>query len=384
MKLIFNLLLVSLLGMGTMYAQENVTYQRPSPEILSLADYQRPPSVMLNQDKSWMVLSYRSTYKSLDELNQEEVRLAGLRINPVTNISSTTTYVNNIKLKKLGSDEEIQVSGLPQQVRISNTSFSPDGSLLAFTHTTGTGVELWVVELATAQARKLSEADLNANMGMPYSWYKDGSKLLVNKLPTDRAKLIDSSKDLPTGPIVSTSGGQVSQLRTYQDLLKNPQDEANFETLAQSELYTVDLNGKQEKFLDKAIYGMQAFSPDGQYLMVTTIKKPFSYVVPLYSFPQETAVYDLQGNLVKVVNEVPLNEIQPKGFSSTRKGKRGMYWRGDKAASVYYVEALDEGDASKKVEYRDELFSWDAPFDGQPVSLTKVADRFSRVIWGDQ
>jgi len=384
MKIIFKLLLIFFLGAGAICAQENIAYQQPSAEILALADFQRPPGVMLNQDKSWMVLSYRSTYKSLDELNQEEMRLAGLRINPVTNISSTLTYVNNIKLKKLGTTEEVQVAGLPEQPRIAYTSFSPDGKLLAFTHTTDTGVELWYVDLAMAQARKLSDADLNANMGMPYVWYKDGRKLLVDRLPNNRAKLIDSSKDIPTGPIVSTSGGQVSQLRTYQDLLKNPQDEANFETLAQSELYSIDLNGQQTKLLGKAIYNQTSFSPDGQYLMVTTIKRPFSYIVPLYSFPQETAVYDMQGKLVKVVNEVPLNEIQPKGFSSTRKGKRSMSWRADRPATLAYVEALDEGDASKKVEFRDELFSWDAPFSGQPESLIKVADRYSRVIWGDK
>jgi hypothetical protein len=35
-----------------------------------------------------------------------------------------------------------------------------------------------------------------------------------------------------------------------------------------------------------------------------------------------TTVYDMKGNTVKVVNEVPLNEIMPKGFSSVRTGKR--------------------------------------------------------------
>ncbi|PRD49332.1 S9 family peptidase [Sphingobacterium haloxyli] len=368
---------------GLLHAQESVTYQKPSEEILALADFKRPPSVMLSPDKQWMVLSYRATYKSLEELNQQEVRLAGLRINPITNISSRVTYVNDIRLKRLGDDGEVEVSGLPEHPRIANMSFSPDDKFLALTHTAADGVELWVVELETAQARKLTDTDLNAAMGRPYTWYGDGNALLISKLPTERPALIDSSKDLPIGPIVSTSDGQISQLRTYQDLLKNPHDEANFETLAQSELYTVNLEGQQSKFLDKALYDQYAFSPDGQYLLVTVIKRPFSYVVSLRSFPQETTVYDLEGNPIKVVNEVPLNEIQPKGFSSTRKGKRHMYWRGDKPASLYYVEALDGGDASQVATYRDELFSWEAPFDRNPVSLVKVTDRFSNVIWGD-
>ena len=39
--------------------------------------------------KDHMLLSYRNTFKTLAELNQSEVRLGGLRINPVTNISSS-------------------------------------------------------------------------------------------------------------------------------------------------------------------------------------------------------------------------------------------------------------------------------------------------------
>ncbi|WP_140937349.1 S9 family peptidase [Sphingobacterium lumbrici] len=365
-------------------AQEHVTYQQPSSEILTLADYQRPPTIRISEDKSWIVSVYRSTYKSLDELTQEELRLGGLRINPLTNISSTATYSNDLKIRKTGEKTDIPVSGLPEQAKIAHISFSPDSKVLVFTHTTTQGVELWCVELSTAKAKRLTADNLNANLGTPYTWFKDSSKLLIMRLPGDRKQLIDSSKDLPLGPIVSTSTGQVSQLRTYQDLLKNPQDESNFETLVNSELYIVDLNGQQTKFMDSDMFVQESFSPDGRYLLVTTIKRPFSYVVPYSQFPQETKVYDLAGTLIKVVNEVPLTEIQPKGFSSTRKGKRSMGWRSDKASSLYYVEALDEGDATKKVEFRDELFTWEVPFSSLPTSLMKLADRYSGVLWGDE
>jgi hypothetical protein len=57
-----------------------------------------------------------------------------------------------------------------------------------------------------------------------------------------------------------------------------------------------------------------------------------------------TTVYDMKGNTVKVVNEVPLNEIMPKGFSSVRTGKRDMMWRSDAPATLVFTEALDGGD----------------------------------------
>ncbi len=94
-------------------AQENVTYQKPSKEILELADYQRAPSVNMDSKKEYMLLSYRNTYKTLDDLNQEEMRLGGLRINPITNISSSVTYINNLKLRKVKDKNEIQVKFTP-------------------------------------------------------------------------------------------------------------------------------------------------------------------------------------------------------------------------------------------------------------------------------
>ncbi|HEX7869935.1 MAG TPA: S9 family peptidase, partial [Chryseobacterium sp.] len=211
-------------------AQENITYQKPSAEILKLADYDRPPSVLTNSKKDWVIFTYRPTYKTLDDLNQQEMKLGGLRINPVTNISSSITYSNNLTVRKMNDKTEIQVKNLPVNPKITNTSFSPDEKKLAFTNTTDKGVELWVIDLETATAKKITKDNLNANLGNPYTWMKDSQSFLIKVLPENRGQLIDSSKDLPTGPIVSTADGKVSQNRTYQDLLKNPQDEKNFET----------------------------------------------------------------------------------------------------------------------------------------------------------
>lgn len=362
-------------------AQENITYQKPSPEILKLADYERPPSVLMNSKKDWIVFTYRPTYKTLEDLSQQEMKLGGLRINPVTNISSSITYLNNLKVRKTAEKNEIQVKNLPSNAKIAYTSFSPDEKKFAFTNTTSKGVELWIIDLETATAKKVTADNLNANLGSPYVWYKDSQSLLIKTLPQNRGTLIDSSKDLPTGPIVSTSDGKVSQNRTYQDLLKNPQDEKNFEILTSSDIYKVDLNGNLSKIKEKDMYAGLSFSPDGNYLMTTTIKKPFSYIVPLSRFPMTTTVYDSNGNVVKIVNETPLNEIMPKGFSSVRTGKRDMGWRSDMPATLVYTEALDGGDQSKTAEYRDEIFTWEAPFTSAPKSFFKTKQRYEDVSW---
>lgn len=380
-KLLFS---VSIIFIGlTSFAQENLTYQKPSKEILELADYERAPSVLMDTKKEWMLLTYRNTYKTLDDLNQEEMRLGGLRINPITNISSAVTYINNLKVRKIKEKNEIQVQGLPQNPKLTNLSWSPDETKVAFSNTTTTGVELWLLDVALAKATKLTEANVNANLGNPFNWFNDGQSILVKMIPKNRPALIDLKKELPKGPIVSNSEGKASQNRTYPDMLKNKTDETNFENLVTTELHKVTLNGNSSIYKPADMYIGESFSPDGNYLMVTTIQKPFSYIVPLNRFPQKSIVYDLSGKAIKTVNEVALNEIMPKGFSSVRKGKRGMNWRSDKPATLNYVEALDEGDQAKKVDFRDEVFLWDAPFTNNATSLLKTPQRFAGIIWGN-
>lgn len=365
------------------FSQENITFQKPSSSILALADFQRAPSVSMDSKKEYLLLSYRNTYKTLDELNQEEMRLGGLRINPVTNISSSVTYINNLKIRKISDKNEVQVSGLPENAKITFVNWSPNEKKITFTNTSSTGVALWCIDVATAVATKITDYNLNANLGSPYNWMNDNETLLVKMLPQNRNALIDVKKELPKGPTVSISDGAKSQNRTYPDLLKNKIDEANFENLVTSELYKVSLSGRTELFKKSGMYVGESLSPDGNYIMLSTIQKPFSYIVPLSRFPSQSVVCELSGKEIKVVNEVPLTEIMPKGFSSVRKGKRNMSWRTDKPATLSYVIALDEGDQSKKVAFRDELFLWKAPFVSEPTSMMKTQQRFNTIIWGN-
>jgi dipeptidyl aminopeptidase/acylaminoacyl peptidase len=381
MMKILNLLACFVLTLH-LFSQENLSYQKPPKEILDLVDFERAPSVWLDSKNENIVFGYRDTYKTLEDLNQDEVRLGGLRINPSTNISSTITYLTNLKVRKFLAKDLIQVRNLPQNPKIAHPTWSPDEKMLAFTHTSSEGVELWVLDIEKAEARKISTGFINANTSSPFAWFKDSKSLLVKMLPSKRLQMKDPSKEIPKGPTVSVSEGEKAQNRTYQDLLKNPTDEQNFFALVQCELVQIDLNGSSSVWKTQDLYTSFSFSPDGNYVLVTSLKKPFSYLVPYQRFPMSQVVYTAKGELVKEVNAIALSEVLPKGFMSVRTGKRNMEWRADKAASLYYVEALDGGDAEKNADFRDELFSWDAPFTGNPTSLLRLKQRFSSITWG--
>lgn len=366
------------------FGQENLTYQKPPQSILELAEAPLAPSIQIDSKGKNIVFLYRSNFKSIEELSETEMRLGGLRINPVTNIGSRTRYFINLKVR-VGQDGNIQdVNGLPENGRFANFSWSPNQKYMAFTNTVTSGVELWVLDIENAKAKKLSQANLNANMGRPFTWFKDSNSLLVTTLPENRKDLIDTKEAIPTGPTVSVSeAGVEAQNRTYQDLLKNKNDEYNFELLTQAELHKINMDGSSSLWKKSDMYRDVSFSPDGNYVMVTTIKRPFSYLVPYYRFPSTTTIYKANGDFVNTFLEVPLIEDLPKGFMAERTGKRDVNWRNDKSATLVWTEALDGGDPENEVPFRDEVFMQDAPFTGNITSLLKTKDRFRYIQWGN-
>ena len=240
------------------------------------------------------------------------------------------------------------------------------------------------MKLETGTVVKLTEPNLNANVGDVINWFDDSESMLVKKISKNREELIDTKNIVPKGPTISSNAGEKAQNRTYQDLLKNKSDEHNFEQLSTSVIYKITTNGDQQKWLDESMYRSISVSPDGNYVMVNEIKKPFSYLVTYSRFPSKTTIYSKEGKLISNLIEVPLIEELPKGFMSVRKGKRNFSWRLDKPSSLTYVEALDEGDPSISVEFRDEVFEVDAPFDGDGKTIIKTINRFSGIDWGTE
>jgi len=380
-KLLVLCALLPLIGFG----QLDLNYQLPHKNILKLADAPMPPSMSINPKGSKALLIYRNQYQTIEDLAEDELRLAGLRINPKTNISSRTRFYVDLKLFDPNEKKEFEIQDLPTNPKISNINWSPNYNYIAFTHTSSTGNELWVIDYKKKSASRLTSDVVNGNMGTTLTWLPDESGILVKTLPEKRQNLIDADNKVPTGPTVSVNeAGVEAQNRTYQDLLKNKVDEFNFEVLATSEIHKVDLEGNQSLWKPAAMYGSMSISPDGKYVMVSEIKKPFSYIVTYGRFPTSHTIYTVDGDLAHLIADIPLMEEMPKGFMSTRTGPRNMSWRKDQPATLVWVEALDGGDADKEVEFRDEVYQLKAPFTAKKEDLAKTKLRFSGITWGDK
>jgi len=366
-------------------SQESLTYQEPPHEITELVKVDRAPAVIMDSKKQVLVYQYSNMYKTIGELSEPEMKLAGARINPKTNSTSGTRYFTKISIQLTRESEPIFVTGLPSEPHLTNLSWSPNEQMLAATHITETGLELWIIDVKTQAARKLTNTTLNGNLGSPYRWFADSKSLLVRMLPAGRKAYADALTSVPKGPSVSVSDGTVAQNRTYPDLLKNKVDEDNFELMATSELHQIKLDGTSTLWKSADLHSRESISPDGNYILITTIKRPFSYIVTYGNFPMTTSVYDKSGKLVRVIDEKPLTDNLPKGFMAVQKGKRQIGWRDDQPATLSWVEALDGGDPAVEVAERDEVFVWEAPFhDNGKRSILKTPQRFEGITWGTE
>ena len=369
---------------------QDFQYQTPPKAIQDLLLAPPTPRVSLSSDGKTLALLQVQDFPTVAELAQPELRLAGLRFNPRTNGPSRVSYAVGIKLKKLPGGAEIDVKGLPAQARISEVSWSPDNKTMAFALTTsGAGpdgrVELWVADVAGATARRLLVAPLNDAFGNAFEWVSDNKTILARTVPAGRGAA-PAADAAPTGPAVQESGGgKQSGARTYQDLLRNPADERQFDYYATAQLVKVSLaDGAAQPLGQPGVIQSASASPDGKYVLLRTRHRPYSYTLPLSSFPQRVDVLDLaSGAPVKTIADLPLADAVPTNFDAVATGPRGHAWRSDAPATIYYAEAQDGGDPKVKADIRDKVFTLAAPFTGAAQELVALPLRFAGLTWGN-
>ena len=370
--------LIALTAAAPVLGQEG--YRRPSDDVVKILTAEPLPSVSINPTRTHMLLMRRQAMPTIADLAQPMLRLAGRRVNPNTNGPHGGADVVGLTVKSIATGEETPVE-LPGDVRIGGASWSPDGTRFAFAVTHDDGAELWLGETATGRARRVTERNLNTLVSGGFNWMPDGRQLLVFLVPDGRGEPPAEAK-VPTGPVVQESAGRASPVRTYQDLLEDPHDEALFDYYFTSVPVLLDPEtGKRRAVALAGVYSGVAPSPTGRYLMVSRITRPYSYMVTMGSFPEVVSVLDLEtGKSVELV-KLPLRDQTPIGGVDV--GPRGHQWQDTAGVDrILWAEALDEGNPrNKEVSHRDRIMALAAPFTGEPAELWRTDHRFAGMSW---
>ncbi|OLB62058.1 MAG: hypothetical protein AUI11_07075 [Acidobacteria bacterium 13_2_20CM_2_66_4] len=380
--------IVAVLLAPTLLAQspDQPRYLLPPPQIVATFDKPPLPQVIVSPTRQQLAVTMRKGNPTLAELARPTLRLAGSRVDPKNNAQHRNPGAYAITLKKIADGSETPVK-VPPNANLTNIRFSPDGAHLAFANITDTAIQLWIADTATGQAKMASGSDrLNAATSEQDSdtctWVHDNVTIICEIVPPDRGPA-PVEPIVPLGPPTLENHDKAAPAPTYEDMIRTPFDETLFEYYFASQLAAVDTSTGRRTLVGRpAIFESVSPAPNGEYVLVSKVKRPYSHLIPFDGFPQDVEIWNRRGEVARKVAEIPSREGVT--LTGVRTGPRDYRWRPDQPATIVWAEALDEGNLKNKVPFRDKVMTLAAPFAGTPSELTKTEYRYTGVSFTEK
>ena len=358
-------------------ANQPDSYRLPPKSVVDIIDAAPEPSVILSPDGQSMLLIEFETMPDIGDLARPMDRLAGLRIDPQANTLFRSSYRTGILYQAVLTSSE-----QPQRIEINNDSneatdtnplkigfvkWSHNSHNFVFTVLTQHGTSLYSANIDSLTPQLIHPR--YSGVLNDLTWMPDGKHIAFSIVPENHvAPLFPNA---PLGPRILESAGDTSPTRTYQDLLKTPHEEELFQFHATTEIVITDLAGGIIQRWQPDMYADVSPSPAGDQMLVTRLKKPFSYLLTYRQFPMSVDVYDLSGKTVCRIADIPMAENIP--IEGVRTEPRMIHWMSSRDASICYTTALDGGDPNEEAEFRDQVWMIEAPFtDSDQPSATPL------------
>ena len=365
-------------------------YDKPPKNVLDVLHAPSPPIPVMSPTGDTILLVSNLDYQPIERIAEPFLKLAGVRLEPRTRRKHDTPGGYGITpcaldytLVKVANGAETKIT-LPKDGCVDGGAWAADGRHFAFRNTSTDAVELWVVDAATGAAHVVPKSKLNPMFGFSVQWMADGKTLLAKLVP-ENAGAPPAATIGGAGPSIQETGGQKGESSTYEarDTLRNKDDEALFDYYGSSQLALIDAaTGQVTRIGAPGILARVDVAPDGEHILVDSIKRPYSYVVTAGRFPHDVEIWDHTGKVVHRVASLPLADRVP--IHGVPTGPRDVGWRENEPATLTWAEALDGGDWNVKVPARDKVMMLKAPFTAPPVEIVKVEQRFQGFYWAEK
>jgi dipeptidyl aminopeptidase/acylaminoacyl peptidase len=368
-------------------------YDKPPQYILDVMHAPSAPFPDLSPTGDTILLVSLQDYPSISRVATPFLRLAGARVEPKNHSKHDTAggygitpCARNFDLLRVADGTQVHVA-LPAGACPSYAAWSADGKRFAFVNIAPESVELWYGDAKTGEVLRVPGVRLNPMFNDEMLWMPDQKTLLVKLVPKDLGAQPAESV-MPIGPSIQETDGKKGQSSSYEnrDTLRSKHDEDLFDYFAVSQLALVNTTNSVVTPVGKpANYETLSPAPDGRHILVTAIRKPYSYVTTYDRFPKEVAVWDVSDRshvAVHTIASLPLADRVP--IRGVPVGPRDFTWRPTEPATLIWAEALDGGDLNVKVPARDKIMLQKAPFTSPAVEVTRTEQRYAGFAWSEQ
>lgn len=386
-------------------AREFVT---PPPEIAEAALAPRWLNVTLNQpnpDRSWFLNQVGDGPVDMATFSRPQQELGGLFFDVGAHRHRNLTIRNNVGIDLHSADDGRTISiEVPEGARVSNASWSPDGTKVAYFAHFDDATHIYVADATSGRSRRITPRPVLATLLTSFAWTAGGAEIATVLLPSGRPEA-PREPAVPTGPqVVITEEGR-NALRTYASLMATPHEEDLLEWYATGQLALVstDGSGTVEVGEPAMIRGIDP-APDGEHLIVTRMVRPFSYIVPVNNFGRVEEIWDRQGTVLTELRTVALNTGRQSAGSDDDGDdgppeRRQLAWRPDGAGLTFLqqepapedsteadaaADAPTDAGSNSSRRRMDRVMQWLPPFrDGSETVVYETATRMQSHTFAD-
>jgi dipeptidyl aminopeptidase/acylaminoacyl peptidase len=328
-------------------------YVTPPAELVDAVIAPRHENVNLanlSPDKKWFLQEIGDGPVLMKTFSKPYDELGGVFIDFKANRARALTVRNNIGIQMIsaadGSKRSIQI---PAGARISNATWSPDSKNIAYFLHGDTATTLWVADVATGVSRQLTKTPVLATILSSFDFSDDGTQIAAVMIPDGRAAR-PVKPEAPIGPEFKLTDNNRNRLRTFPSLMTTQYEFQLLEWHATGQAALINVQtGLVKKVGKPEMINSLDLSPDGNYLRVTRMTRPFSYIVPVSNFGSVEEVWDLTGKVLTKLSDRPLNtgaapdDATAPGAgqagggrgAGAAEGRRELAWRPDGKGFTY-------------------------------------------------
>ncbi len=304
-------------------------------------------------DRKWFVRTSGPDRGDIDQYGKQHIVLGGLQIETTANRARTLTTSTRRGITLIDPrTQATKAIEVPKDASISAPAWSPDGSKLAFIANLADASYIYVADAATGKSQRINKTPMLATLVTAPEWTSDGNAVMTVVVPENRgAPPVFGNNGIATGPGVKLTESRALPQVIHPSLLDGPYDKARLKYYTTGQLVSIDLKSKREKKIGApAMIRAIDASPDGQFVRVTKMTEPFSYIVPVTSFGSVEELWDADGKVITTLAKTPLREGERGGDGDTPgagggrggqqtaadTGKRNLRWNPVGAGLVYF------------------------------------------------